>query len=485
MYVPPLNRTSLQGLRVGHFDARGLGEFPSLDIREVGGELQTAVLEDPLVLDDPGRKQPGPQRPGMPGVDPNEARTREPGESLGDRPHQQVEPELAGGRDPDALRFAEVIALELRREFESIDLIEDFDLRESAGTHLYQHRVHLLDALVASRIARIDDVQQQRRFARFGQRRLERGHEFVGQFANEADRIGDDDRRSARQRDSTHERIERSEQLIGDVGVCASQRSEQRRLASVRVTDESHRRNRDFDPTLTSGLTLLLQLFETTTQYAHSLAEQTTVRLELGFTGAAKTDTAFLTLEVSPPANETARQMTQLREFHLELALMAARALREDVEDQRIAIEDTQSCEFFEVALLTRRERVIDEDHFSAGVDGGLSDLLRFSATDEVTRIWTLASPGNGDGSADACRLRELRKLLEIFVFDRRTESDANEDGAFAAAGTLKHARTRSLGGKNFRATFSLIGHRDSDVTRRDHRGNGVLVNHLVDGVFE
>ncbi len=44
----------------------------------------------------------------------------------------------------------------------------------------------------------IDHVQQQRRVARLGERRLEGGHQLVRQLADESDGVGDDDRRAAR-----------------------------------------------------------------------------------------------------------------------------------------------------------------------------------------------------------------------------------------------------------------------------------------------
>ncbi len=63
------------------------------------------------------------------------------------------------------------------------------------------------------------------------------------------------------------------------------------------------------------------------------------------------------------PRTRRLRDVLELRELHFELAFEAARALREDVEDQAVAIEHAPLGELLEVALLTRRERVIDEDH--------------------------------------------------------------------------------------------------------------------------
>jgi len=44
----------------------------------------------------------------------------------------------------------------------------------------------------------------------------------------------------------------------------------------------------------------------------------------------------------------------QLRQFHLELALEAARTLGEDVEDQAVTIEYAPLDELLEIAFLTR-----------------------------------------------------------------------------------------------------------------------------------
>ena len=58
--------------------------------------------------------------------------------------------------------------------------------------------------------------------------------------------------------------------------------------------------------------------------------------------------------------------MLELRELDFQLALEAARALREDIEDQAVAIEHAPLGELLEIALLAGRERVIDQDHIGA-----------------------------------------------------------------------------------------------------------------------
>jgi len=184
---------------------------------------------------------------------------------------------------------------------------------------------------------------------------------------------------------------------------------------------------------------LLLEFLESSAQHANAFAEQSAISFELGFTRSAKTDTTFLTLKVSPTANEPAREMSQLRKLNFELAFVATRSLSKDIEDERIPIEHSKASQFFEVTFLTRRECVIDQDHLGTTVDRRLTNLFGLAAAHEVPRIRSLAATGDGDGRAHSRRLRKLRELLEIFAFYRPVKTNANEDGAFAAAGTLKH----------------------------------------------
>ena len=86
----------------------------------------------------------------------------------------------------------------------------------------------------------------------------------------------------------------------------------------------------------------------------HALANEAAVCFELRFAGTAHADAALLTLEVSPSAHEARGDVFQLRELHFELAFVAARALREDVEDEAVAIEHAAAGVLLEVALLAR-----------------------------------------------------------------------------------------------------------------------------------
>jgi len=81
--------------------------------------------------------------------------------------------------------------------------------------------------LVATRIAGVNHMQQQVRAACLLQRRLKRRDQLVGQLANEADGVGQHDRGAAWQSQPSYSRIERREQLVGDVDIGAGQGAKQ------------------------------------------------------------------------------------------------------------------------------------------------------------------------------------------------------------------------------------------------------------------
>src|SRR6266436_3956792 len=68
-----------------------------------------------------------------------------------------------------------------------------------------------------------------------------------------------------------------------------------------------------------------------------------------------------------------------LRELDFQLAFEAAGALREDVEDQSVAVEHPALGELLEVAFLAGGERVIDEDDVRLMGLGDAAQLLGFS----------------------------------------------------------------------------------------------------------
>ena len=89
---------------------------------------------------------------------------------------------------------------------------------------------------------------------------------------------------------------------------------------------------------------------------------QPAVGLELGLARAPRPHSAPEPLEVLPHPAHAREVVLELRELDLELALGAARVLREDVEDQLRAIDDARLQRVLERALLRRAELVVDEE---------------------------------------------------------------------------------------------------------------------------
>ena len=202
--------------------------------------------------------------------------------------------------------------------------------------------------------------------------------------------------RAAGQRDAPHGRIERREQLVRDVGVGAGQRAKQRGLAGVRVAHQRERGHRNLGAHAPSGLALLFDLLEAFRQHAHALADEAAVGLELRLAGTAHADAALLALEVGPAAHQAGGDVLQLRELHFELAFEAARALRENIEDEPVAIEHPPAGELLEIALLAGRERMIDENDVGLVRFGSRTQLICLAAAHEVARIGPLAPARDG-----------------------------------------------------------------------------------------
>ena len=115
-----------------------------------------------------------------------------------------------------------------------------------------------------------------------------------------------------------------------------------------------------------AGLADMLQLLA---DDVDALAEQPPVGLDLRLAGTAeKAEAAALPLEVGPGADQPALLIDEMGELDLQAPFPRPRALAEDFEDQPGAVEHLDVPRRLEIALLHRRQRMID-DH-QAGILG-------------------------------------------------------------------------------------------------------------------
>ena len=136
--------------------------------------------------------------------------------------------------------------------------------------------------------------------------------------------------------------------------------------------------------------------------------------------------------QVGPGARQPWQQVLELRQLDLQLALEAARALREDVEDQRAAVDDLAAERLLEVALLCGRERVVEDDDVGGRRSSERLHLLDLAAADEGRRM---DAAQRLDGLADHGDAGRVREPLQLERGSRDRDEgtrrvDGHEDGA-------------------------------------------------------
>ncbi len=97
-----------------------------------------------------------------------------------------------------------------------------------------------------------------------------------------------------------------------------------------------------------------------------AVADHPAVGLDLGLARAPGPDAATGPLQVLPLPDQARQQVRQLRQLHLQLALHGAGALREDVEDERGAIDHADAEGAAQVPLLDGRERIVGDHEIGA-----------------------------------------------------------------------------------------------------------------------
>src|SRR5207245_8164400 len=177
------------------------------------------------------------------------------------------------------------------------------------------------------------------------------------QLADEADGVGQDERPPARALDEPCGRIEGDEELVGGAEPRAREVVEQRRLAGVGVADEGDDGHARASPARALQATVRLHAFQLALELLHAPADHAAVGLELRLTGAPRADAAAEALQVLPLPDEPRHEVRERRSRGLELALRAARALGEDVENERGAVDHLDPQRLAEVARLDRRAR--------------------------------------------------------------------------------------------------------------------------------
>src|SRR5690554_3973098 len=125
----------------------------------------------------------------------------------------------------------------------SVDFIEDEERISARADRL---KGLLCDRLIFSDlgIARVEDVKQKVGFARFLERRTERGDELMREPPNKTHRIGDEDLRRRLRLEDADRGLKGREERIFDIDLASRERAEERGFSGVRIPNERYLRQR-------------------------------------------------------------------------------------------------------------------------------------------------------------------------------------------------------------------------------------------------
>ena len=130
--------------------------------------------------------------------------------------------------------------------------------------------------------------------------------------------------------------------------------------------------------------------------------------------------------------------MLQLRQFDLQLAFVRMRTLGEDIEDQASAVDHAPLQRAFKVALLHRRERMVDQ--YQVGTDriGRCLHFRKLAAADQGGRVGAVDARGRQMQHLRAGGARQLGELLHHFVFGHAAAMRLDQQRVLASPGTVE-----------------------------------------------
>ena len=116
---------------------------------------------------------------------------------------------------------------------------------------------------------------------------------------------------------------------------------------------------------------------------------------------------------MTPHAAQTRVEVLVLRKAHLEATLFGGRMQREDIEDERRAVDnlDRLADDFLEVRLLAGAELVIEDDEVGLHTAHKRRKLLRLARADERARVGRLEALRH---RAHDIRTRRVDEALEL-----------------------------------------------------------------------
>ena len=268
-----------------------------------------------------------------------------------------------------------------------IRLVVHHYTRNILCAELCHNLIHSLCMNLPVFVRNVHNVQQQIGIRQLLERGLERRYEMMRQLADEAYGIGQKDFLRVRNALFARSRVECIEQTVVRLDARTGQGVQQRGLARVRVADNSNQWQLGLFALAALHRAHLPHLLQITAQLVDAAADVTAVALQLALTGSARADAAAETAHRLAHTRQTRQNILVLRQFDLQLAFAGARTLRENIEDERRAVEYRAAGQLLQIAHLRRRQFIVEQDQTCVVHLGKLLDLFRLALTDKRAGI--------------------------------------------------------------------------------------------------
>ncbi len=274
----------------------------------------------------------------------------------------------------------------------------------------------------------VDDVEEEVGVGEFFQGGSEGGDEDGGEFLDEADGVSQEDLAEGVDVPASGDGVEGGEQLVGGEDSGAGQGVKQRTLAGVGVANEGDDGQASSAPVFPIQVAVGPDVLNLLLETVNLAADEASVGLQLGLTGAPGAYASSEPFKVFPLARESGEEVFMLGKLDLESALSGAGPGGKDVEDESGAVDNLALESVFEDPLLRGRKLVIHDNRLVAKLTFKGLDFFQFALT-EIG----LAGPGEllGDDADDLCTgaLGELGKLVEG-VLEAPEGFDASDGGS-------------------------------------------------------
>ena len=299
---------------------------------------------------------------------------------------------------------------------QAIDLIEYVQTGPIADAKMRQDLFYFGVLFGVMRVGYVGDMKNQRCLLHFLERGAKSRQQALRQIANEANGIGKQDPAIRRQPHGADRRIERGKHFRGNQHVGAAERIEERRFSGVGVADQGDRPEGHGLARIAAQSALPPQRFNRSPDAPHAFANAAAVGFEFLFAGTSRADAAAQPRKLRTGSGQSRQQIVQLRQFHLQLSLAAARVARKNIQDQLRAIDHAPLHASLQIALLHRSELAVENNQrrlprlASARISSSLPSAHDARGINGVAHLQHAAGH-DGAGAA-----RQFREFLERFA---------------------------------------------------------------------